>query len=198
MDNFEVLNKLDEVGYGLETQVHCHLDAEFMSLSIPDGHKTFSVNGDRITPGISVSNSEVGLASLSIAAFFLRLVCTNGMVAKTEVSSSFRHVSTKVLAMFPEILEGVSHRLDDQRDRFRISMESRVEDPKATMASFNRQYQLGKNEQEAAEWGFGFEPGETMFHVINAYTRGAQFKRLSAESAHRLQRVGGEVMAMVG
>jgi hypothetical protein len=30
----------------------------------------------------------VGLASLSIAAFFLWLVCTNGMISKTEVSAS--------------------------------------------------------------------------------------------------------------
>jgi hypothetical protein len=38
-----------------------------------------------MTPGVSVSNSEVGLACLSIAAFFLRLICTNGMVSATEV-----------------------------------------------------------------------------------------------------------------
>jgi hypothetical protein len=60
----------------------------FMLLSIPDGKQTFQVNGDKMTPGISVSNSEVGLASLSVSAFFLRLVCTNGMVAKTEIFAS--------------------------------------------------------------------------------------------------------------
>ncbi len=70
VDNFEVLERLDSLGYGPDTQVQCHLDAEFMLVSIPDGNQTFSVNGDRLTPGISVSNSEVGFASLSIAAFF--------------------------------------------------------------------------------------------------------------------------------
>ena len=68
-----------------------------MSLSIPDGRQTFNVYGEKMTPGISVSNSEVGLASLSIAAFMLRLVCTNGMISKTEVSASYRHVSAKIL-----------------------------------------------------------------------------------------------------
>ena len=78
-----------------DTQVQCHHDAEFMLLSIPDGKRSFKINGDKMTPGISISNSEVGLASLSMSAFILRLVCTNGMVAKTEISASYRHVSPR-------------------------------------------------------------------------------------------------------
>ena len=33
--------------------------------------------------------------------------------------------------------------------------------------------------------------GNTMFHVVNAYTRAAQFEGLSAEASYRLQKVGG-------
>jgi hypothetical protein len=87
--------------YEPDTRVQCSLDNEFMSLSIPDSKETFQFNGERMTPGISVSNSEVGLTSLSIAAFMLRLVCTNGMISKTEVSASYRHVSTKILSELP-------------------------------------------------------------------------------------------------
>jgi len=57
-----------------------------------------------MTPGVSISNSEVAIASLSIAAFVLRLVCTNGMISKTEVSASYRHVSLKILNGFPKVL----------------------------------------------------------------------------------------------
>ena len=197
VDNFEVLERLDSLGYGPETQVQCHLDQEFMSLSIPDGNKTFKVNGDRITPGISISNSEVGLASLSIAAFFLRLVCTNGMISKTEISASYRHVSTKVLSEFPEVLDRVSYELGAKRGQFLISQQTKVDDPMSTITSFNRQFQLGKEEQEAVEWGWGFEPGDTMFNIVNAYTRGAQFNGLPAESSHRLQTVGGSILGML-
>ena len=90
VDNFEVLTRLDEMGYGPDTECQCFLDGEFMLLSVMDGKQSFKVNGDKMTPGISISNSEVGLASLSISAFFLRLVCTNGMVAKTEIAASFQ------------------------------------------------------------------------------------------------------------
>ena len=197
VDNFEVLEKLDSLGYGPETQVQCHLDGEFMVVSILYGNQAFSVNGDRFTPGISISNSEVGLSSLSIAAFVLRLVCTNGMISKTEVSASYRHVSLKIFNEFPKVLDQVSLELEKQKDQYRISTESKVDNPLMTIENFNRQFQIGEKEKEAVKWGWEQEMGNTMFHVVNAYTRAAQFEGLSAEASYRLQKVGGMVLAMV-
>ena len=115
LDHPTVLERLEELGYGPDTRVQCQLDDEFMNLSIPDAGKTFTVGaGDRITPGISVSNSEVGIASLSLSAYFLRLVCSNRLVAKTELTASYRHVSTRILDDFPE---GVSIFLDPLVER---------------------------------------------------------------------------------
>jgi hypothetical protein len=197
MDNFEVLERLDSLGYKGNTQVQCHLDDLFMLVSILDGNQTFSINGDRFTPGISISNSEVGLASLSIAAFFLRLVCTNGMISKTEVSASYRHISLKILEKFPEVLERASFELGQQKSQFRISMQTAVENPLMTIESFNRQFQIGEKERELVKLGWEQEAGKSMFHVANAYTRAAQFEGLSAEASYRLQKVGGMVLGMV-
>ena len=197
IDNFEVLERLDSLGYPPETPVQCHLDSEFMSLSILDGKQTFSLNGDKMTPGVSVSNSEVGLACLSIAAFFLRLICTNGLVAKTEVHASYKHVSLKVFNEFPQVLEKVSLELAKKREQLKISTESTIDNPVVTMENFNRQFQLNKAEKEAVEWGWSHEKGYTMFSLVNAYTRAAQFEGLSAESSYRLQRTGGMILEMV-
>ena len=197
IDNFEVLERLDSLGYPSETPVQCHLDSEFMNLSILDGKQTFSLNGDRITPGISVSNSEVGLACLSIAAFLLRLICTNGLIAKTEVHASYKHVSLKVFKEFPKVVENVGLELAKKREQLRISTESMVDNPTATMENFNRQFQLNKAEKEAVEWGWSREKGYTMFSLVNAYTRASQFEGLSAESSYRLQRTGGMILEMV-
>ena len=197
IDNFQIMEKLDSLGYDRDTQVQCHLDAEFMEVSILYGNQAFSVNGDRFTPGISISNSEVGLSSLSIAAFVLRLVCTNGMISKTEVSASYRHVSLKIFNEFPKVLDQVSLELGKQRDQYRISTESKVDNPLMTIENFNRQFQIGEKEKEAVEWGWNQEMGNTMFHVVNAYTRAAQFEGLSAEASYRLQKVGGMVLGMV-
>ena len=197
VDNFEVMERLDSLGYKPETQVQCHLDPEFMSLSIPDGQKAFDINGDKFKPGISISNSEVGLASLSIAAFVLRLICTNGLVAKSDVSASYRHVSTKILSEFPQVVDKVSLELGAQRKQFRLSMESPVDDPPATLASFNRQFGLNGSEKDAVEWAWPKEAGDTMFHVVNTYTRAAQMEELPAESSFRLSRVGGNILGML-
>jgi len=59
------------------------------------------------------------------------------------------------------------------------------------------QFQLGEKEREAVEWGWNQEAGNTMFHVVNAYTRAAQFEGLPAEASYRLQKVGGAILGMV-
>jgi len=143
VDNFEILERLDSLGYGPDTQVQCSIDQEFMMLNIPEG-KTFNVNGDRMKPGISISNSEVGIAALSISAFILRLVCTNGMISSTHVAEKYKHISRKILDEFPDVLGRVSHELASQKNRFLISLNSKVADPLSTMKSFNRQFALGK------------------------------------------------------
>ena len=197
VDNMDVILEIYGMGYRPETQVQCHLDDEFMSLSIMDGEKVFEINGDRFRPGVSISNSEVGLASLSVSAFILRLICTNGMVSKTELSASYRHVSTKILNEFPEILDKVSVELGRQRHQIGLSMESAVDDPMKTIESFNRQFGLNEDERKAVEWAWPQEEGDTMFAVVNSYTRAAQFKGLSAGSSYKLQRVGGNVLGML-
>ncbi len=197
VDNFEVLERLDAVGYTPDTPVQCYLDQEFMSLSIPDSRQTFEIDGEKITPGVSISNSEVGLASLSIEAYMLRLVCTNGLISKTEVSASYRHVSVRILEEFPVILEKVSEQVVVEKERFQLSVKSKVEKPLETFESFNRQFQLSKEEQKAVEWGWEKEIGDTMFHIVNAYTRAAQLPGLRAESCYRLQKVGGRILSML-
>jgi hypothetical protein len=137
------------------------------------------------------------LASLSVSAFFLRLVCTNGMVAKTEICASYRHVSTKILVELPQVFEKVSYELGNQRDRFRLSLESPVDDPLKTIDRFNKQFQLKEPEREAVTWAWPHEAGDTMFHVVNTYTRAAAIEGLSAESSYRLQKVGGEILGML-
>ncbi|RPJ07443.1 MAG: DUF932 domain-containing protein, partial [Deltaproteobacteria bacterium] len=134
---------------------------------------SFKINGDKMPPGISILNSEVGLASLSISAFILRLVCTNGMVSKSEIASaSYRHVSTKILTELPQVFERVGDGLGKQKDRLKLSLESPVADPLMTIGNFNRQFALGEMEKSAVDWAWPQESGETMFHVVNTYTGG--------------------------
>jgi hypothetical protein len=84
------------------------------------------------------------------------------MVSKTEISSSYRHISTKILNEFPEVIEKVSGELAGKREQFKLSIESPVDNPESTIETFNRQFQLGKVEKEAVEWAWPLEAGDTI------------------------------------
>ena len=198
MDNFAVMERLGNLGFKHDAKVQCQIDDEFMMLNIPDAGGEFTLVGkDKMRPGVAIGNSEVGIASLSISAFILRLVCTNGLISKTDMTSSYRHVSSTVLDKFPEVMGQLSGELVKQKQQLQFSLKSRVDNPEATMLEFNRQFQLNQTERDAVEWGWIFEAGETMFAVVNAYTKAAQYDGLAADSVHRLQKVGGSVLAMV-
>ena len=198
LDNIEVVYSMLENGFDPSREVHYCLDENLMVLKVPDPMRAFNVSGeDKVVPGISLSNSEVGVLAFSIEAYFFRLACTNGLIAKTAVSSKFRHISRKGLNEFPDIMRQVVHDADRGRDKFRLSLESPVQDPLSSIASFNRQFQVGKVPADAVERGYFMEPGNSMFHVVNAYTRGAQEPRLDASDSFLLERVGGLILAMV-
>ncbi len=75
-----------------------------------------------------------------------------------------------------------------QRDQFRISMQTPVDNPLMTIESFNKQFQIGEKERETVKWGWEREMGNSMFRVVNAYTQGTQFEGLSAEAGYRSAR----------
>jgi hypothetical protein len=64
------------------------------------------------------------------------------MTSKTEVTVVYRHVSVKILKEFPQVPDGRGE-LGKQRHQLRLSLEGRVENPEATIESFNRQFNLG-------------------------------------------------------
>jgi hypothetical protein len=199
LNDLQLIERLFDLGYDHHTPVQARLDAAFMSISIPDSRMIFDLdgNGDRVKPGLCFANSEVGLSSVFVTAFMLRLVCTNGMLAKTSASTSKRHISTTILDDFPSMAEAASKQLSSMAHQFQISRASKVEDPEAIFTALNRQYQVGEEEAKAVEWGFHQESGNSMFLIIQAYTRAPQFPGLSAHSCHKLERVGGQILSTV-
>jgi hypothetical protein len=198
IDHMEILSKMVEYGFSPETEVHYSLDQELLVLKVPDFTRTFGFGEkDKIVPGISVANSEVGILAFSIEAYFYRLICSNGLISTVSVASRFRHVSRKALEEFPDILRQVVYESEHSQRRFEISTQTRLDNPLATIGSFNKQFQLTKTEAEAISHAWEIEQGFTMFHVINAYTRAAHEGDLTAEEAYKLERIGGLILSMV-
>ena len=114
IDHMEVLTKILEAGFDPAKEVQFALDNEIMVLKMPEYDKAFHLAGDdKIIPGISIANSEVGILAVSIEAFYYRLTCTNGLISKTAVDARYKHISRRIMNEFPDILQGVvsqSHR----------------------------------------------------------------------------------------
>lgn len=199
IDHMEILSRMVEYGFNPEIEVHYSLDHNLLVLKVPDFTRKFGFGGDDIVPGISVANSEVGILAFSIEAYFYRLICTNGLISKSSLASRFKHVSRKALDEFPDILRQIIYESQQNQGRFEISTRTELDDPLATICSFNRQFQITKNEAEAIEHAWEIEQGfpTTMFNVINAYTRAAQDNTLTAEESYKLERVGGMILSLV-
>jgi len=81
--------------------------------------------------------------------------------------------------------------------QLRFSVETRVDDPPATINTFNRQFQINQDEGERVVRAWEVEPAYTMFGVINSYTRAAQDRDLTAEQSYKLERTGGAILSLV-
>ena len=99
--------------------------------------------------------------------------------------------------MMPEVITSLSQDITRRQNLLRHSLDSSIDNPHTTTGNFNRQFQLRENEREAVEWAWPEKEGRTMFNVVQTYTRTAHFEGLSAEGYYRLQKVGGEILAMV-
>ncbi|MFC1839818.1 DUF932 domain-containing protein [Thermodesulfobacteriota bacterium] len=197
IDHMEILSRMIEYGFSSEIEVHYSLDRNLLVLKVPDFTRTFGFGGDDIVPGISIANSEVGILAFSIEAYFYRLVCSNGLISKTSVASRFKHVSRRALDEFPDILRQVVDESEHNQRRFEISTQTHLDNPLATIGTFNSQFQITKKEADTIQSAWEIEQGYTMFHVINAYTRAAQDSDLNTEESYKLERVGGLILSMV-
>ncbi|MFH1982969.1 MAG: DUF932 domain-containing protein [Pseudomonadota bacterium] len=198
IDHMEVLTKMLEYGFDPAGEVHFSLDQQIMVMKVPEYDRQFQVSEkDGIVPGISIANSEVGILALSIEAFYFRLICTNGLIAKTAVNSRYKHISRRVLDEFPDVLRGVVDQSRHGQDRFLISARTPVANPERSIETFARQFQITQEETAIIKQAYFHESGATMFHVIQAFTRAAQASSLSATEAYRLERAGGTLLGMV-
>jgi hypothetical protein len=197
IDNMAIVDEMHSLGITEDVDVQFYFDQQFMMLNVPSPTKKFALlKKDEMMPGVSISNSEVGLASFSVAAFMLRLICTNGMVSKEHVTkSSYRHVSEKVLQNLPSILQDATSNLDVLQQSMKDALDMKVENPDELLLTLNDRYLLGEKQKEAVKWAWPQEQGATMFNVIQTYTRAVQFETLSAQERFRLQEAGGAILS---
>lgn len=100
-------------------------------------------------------------------------------------------------AIKPKSKSDVVYQSQHSQKQLRISMQTPVNDPMETIAAFGKQFQLSLDETEIVRQAYYLEQGATMFHIINAFTRAAQEPDLTAIDAYKLERTGGQILALI-
>lgn len=193
MDNVEIIRQLNIPEH---TRCVFREDESMMSLAIPDRSSAFKVApDDELLPGVAISNSEVGLKTFSVSSYFLRIVCTNGLITSEQINQSFRHTSTKGLDNFYDIIRTISRQVVQSSEQFKIAVDAPAQNPMKLIENFGRHYQLTKKEIEHVQAYYDGEP-DTMWAVINAFTAAANDTILAVERMFVYQRIGGRILAL--
>ena len=199
IDNYEILLKMIDLGFQPEQEVQYMLDENLMVAKIPEFARSFEVAlKDKIVPGLSIGNSETGFLSFCIESFFLRCICTNGMVVPVSAGQSrFKHISRKAFEALPETIRQVADSSNRQQAQMVISVNAPVHNPLQSIEGFSRRFGLTQAEGGLVKAAWEQEPIQTMWGVIQAFTGAAKASDLNVEAAYRLERVGGQILAMV-
>ncbi len=160
-------------------------------------HRQLMAPGDEVLGGITLANSEVGFASLEVAQFLHRLVCSNGLIVRVA-GESLRRIHLKnrvslvneVFAALSSVVEGLPRSLESMRNAREVALP----DPSSTLDALPRRYGLSEDEHSAVRAAWQEEQGDTLYHLINALTGAARNEMLSTESALRLQTLAGDLL----
>jgi hypothetical protein len=196
IDNTDVMERVLD-SFAPHTRVEFKISNEMMLLNIPDHSMMFKVLHDRMVPGCHFSNSEVGLVAYSCRVFYQRLICTNGLVSADTIAFKTRHIKRNALDDFNATMEEVRRLAMTQEGKMRISIESKVDDPRASIMTFGRRFGHTGEETQEVQNAWEQEPGYTLWSVIQAFTYAAKAGHLSAEQAYRFQRTGGMILSLV-
>jgi hypothetical protein len=172
-----------------------HLSATFPHTETAIKHK-----GDIVKTGIHISNSEVGLRSVTIASYTFRLVCSNGMIGGGENGGIFRFRHTgdgdnlrdKVKAAIE------STYLETTRiiAQFKEALNKTINDPASYLENIARDKANNVTQEQYKQMldAYLLEPDNNLYGVVNAITRTAN-THYDGEDRFMLERLGQKVLS---
>lgn len=198
----------------------CEITDERMYLKVVNPRLTTEVTpGDIVQSGILITNSEVGMGSVTVQPLVYRLVCTNGMVindAKTrkyhvgrgnEAAEDFTIYSNETLmaddkAFMMKLQDTVSSVVDQTRFEKVVDVMRQAKGAKITTANIPAMIELG-----ASDFGYTKQEGQcildylirggdlSLYGYANATTRYAQDVN-SYDRSTALESVGYSILSM--
>ena len=193
--------------------VSSSITPEKMYIKIISEKETVDVNvGDAVSFGAVITNSEVGLGSITITPFCMRLVCTNGMALPKYSSSSRRiHLGKQINSideyenerysfesLFATMKENLHTALDSMHymkvvEKMRIATQIKIVEPIDTITRVAKYYGLSEEEHKAVTVHFLAAKDQSLYGLANAVTRTAQ-DAITYIRASELEKIGSDVL----
>ena len=186
------------------TETHLHISLVFQSA------QGFVKPGDPVRYGIMMTNSEVGMGSLSVWSFIHRLVCSNGLVVTEADGPGVRrvHLGKRMedLAKLPsdrevwlEYGDTVRATADNRRlpqilHRLQLAAQTPILDaPEEAVEKLAKRFQLTKDEGERVLNQYLASSDLSTWGLMNAVTEAAK----EADTIQRrveMQTIGGRML----
>ncbi|MBA7618489.1 hypothetical protein ES703_25816 [subsurface metagenome] len=198
-DNLELLTILEP--FCQDADVRWYFSDEMtlhVSVTWPKTEEEVKV-GDVVQRGLHISNSELGVRSVTVAGYVYRLKCRNGMVGGGDGGGMrrFRHVgdTDKLRDMVAASIEETFLESQKMLTQFKASLEKAVEDPYNYLerVAKDKTNDMTQEQFKAAMDAFMLEPADNLYAVTNAITRAAQ--GFDGETRFGMERLGAKVLA---
>lgn len=197
VDHSRVLNWLSE-SFGEFATLRYELnDEQLLVQFVANEGRTFG-RGDDLTPGISIRNSEVGLACVELSGLIYRRICLNGLILSGKQGNwRRRHIGDSSFGdQVREAIRNLQGAASQSMGRFGGLQVVKVDDMPGLFNRVVQKFELTKAQHEAIKTAFDIEPGDTLYAGINAVTRAGNAEPLDLDSRRQLQEVGGRMLEL--
>jgi len=216
MDNLPLLvatlEYLKENDFNVDVH-RCDLTETRMYVKVVQPYNIAEIReGDKVIPGLMLSNSEVGAGKWKLEPFMLRLLCSNGMIGEEVISrihlgermgEGIYSEQTKQLEdelVWSKVRDVIDVTFDDQHfrewvDRLRRGTEVEVESPVAVVENVAVDYVITDEGKRDLMDYFTVKEDPTQWGIANAMTRLAQTQE-NVDEQIRLERAGNKIGTM--
>ena len=150
--------------------------------------------GEVVRRGLHISNSEVGLRSVTIRAIVWVLACSNGMLSQKDMGG-IRHVGDE-RRLKTKVTDAIGMAVNDG-DRlsaqFADALKVRFENPVNVLEGIHKTGDLTQDQFQRSIAHFAEGDGRTKFDVVQAITRTAQDEP-TAEARYQVELAGAKAL----
>jgi hypothetical protein len=207
IDHHEIVKGLMDAGVHKNKNVQLRVDKTLMQLNMLEKNRTFRVKADdTFIPGLCITNSETGLAGLSVSAYLQRQINNTGMIQNIwGTSTNFRHTTRYPMQRLGDTLGRAYTKTHNQKHILKHALKERIPEPERFVLKAAAKYKLSKAQQYALEDALyrsvdrshaDTRLEQNLYSSAHIFTAAAQHHSLNTLQSAMLQQIGGAVVEL--